>query len=684
MGMILAIVGGLVLVIGGAAAAYFLWLRSTGPELAKYAPKDTTMYFEVPSLTKALVSFAGIDFVNVEELDAEGKKDEYADAFASSFDVDKEDASDLMKSISSIGVAFREESKHDKKGAVMIAFSSAGPMEKLLESTRFKEKDELAGGKSYKITKKEVDDDKKEKLSSAEKLFNDMGASKDADKDEEKKTACVWFSSKKLFVCGDTDFVEDTGKVISGDKEGLAATSDTFKKAKWPSGSTMLFWADPDAIDKDAKKDFFDGTGPITVSSRFTDAGMMITAQAELKGKKLPSENLFDAPGKLELNQKLPATTFAYFELSTKTSLEGKELHKKLVKAFNSADENSGDDADKQLEKMKDEIGFDLDTVLDAVGDEMIIGVTATDKIKFDAIKTKDKDALKELGLVFIAHLRDKEKAEKILKSLKDVAEDKGKDAIEVTKEDDSYTFEPKEALKAMGIPTVKASIMDDKYLLVAVGSKSRIEEIETAFGGENTLKDDKAHTKALKSFDQKPQAILWVDAGRIAAVALDDDDLKKMVEKGLKESGFKIDTFNFEGDDRMTAAMSFAYSVDKDGMWSVESEALNAFAFSAAGLASFAARATPPEEAHTDDSDGGSGGGDTPVIGIANCDSYFKKMNQCANKMGGAGGDAMRNAMKQAADSMKQAAANAAARSALDSSCQQMLDALAKNPACN
>ncbi|HTJ83853.1 MAG TPA: hypothetical protein VL400_19175, partial [Polyangiaceae bacterium] len=463
MGIIIALVG-LLLVGGGAVGAYFLWMRSTGPELAKYAPKDTTMYFEVPSLTKALVSFVGVDFVDVESLDAEGKKDEMAEAFSSSFDIEKSDAEDIMKSVSSVGVAMRDEGKGKKKGAVMIAFSSAGPVGKLLESKRFKEKDELAGGKEYKITKKESDSDKDEKLSAAEKFFNQIGDSKDEDKDEAKKNACVWFEKAKIFACGDTDFVEDTGKVISGDKESLAKANDTFKKAKWPSGSTMLVYIDPESLDKDAKKDYFDGTGPITVSSRFVDAGMMLTAQAELKGHKLPDENFLDAPAKLELNQKLPASTVAYFEVSTKTSLEGKELRKKLFKFAGSFDEKGSEDAEKGMEEMKDKLGFDLDTVFDAIGDEAIIGVTATDKLTMENVMKKDKDSLKELGFVFIAHLRDKEKGEKILKSLKDVAEDKGKDAVDVTKDDDGYLFEPKaEALKDMGIPSLKAAIKDDK-----------------------------------------------------------------------------------------------------------------------------------------------------------------------------------------------------------------------------
>jgi hypothetical protein len=400
---------------------------------------------------------------------------------------------------------------------------------------------------------------------------------------------------------------------------------------------------------------------------------MMLTAQAELKGHKLPDENFLDAPGKLELNQKLPASTVAYFEVSTKTSLEGKELRKKLFKFAGSFDEKGSEDAEKGMEEMKDKLGFDLDTVFDAIGDEAIIGVTATDKLTMESVMKKDKDALKEVGFVFIAHLRDKEKGEKILKSLKDVAEDKGKEAVEVTKDDDGYLFEPKDAVKEMGIPSVQASIKDDKYLVVAVGSKKRIEEIEAAYGGESTLKDDKAHAKAMKAFDQKPQAVIWVDAGRIAATALKDDDIKEAAKKGLKESGIKLETFTFEGDDRMTMALSFSYSVSKDGVWSVETEGLNAFALSAAGLYAFAARRPVPEDVQPSDG-GGGGGGDAPVIGVKECDDYIKEWQNCYKdpSMKAAaqpGLDAMVKAWKDAA------AQGPAARSALASGCKTALD---------
>jgi hypothetical protein len=688
-GLIIGIIGALVLLVGGGAGAYFLWMRSTGPELAKYVPKDTTMYAEVPSLTKALVSFVGVDWIDDKELDAEAKKDEMAEAFASSFDIDKGDAEDVMKSVSSVGVAFREEKEHDKKGAFMISFSSAGAAEKLFASKRFKEEDDLAGGKGYKLLKREVDEDKAEKMSSAEKFFNELGdrkkekgEDKEDKEDKKDKSVCVWFESAKVFSCGDEDFVEEVGKVISGDKESLAKANETFAQAKWPAGSTMLVYVDPESFDKDAKKEFFDGTGPVLVSARFADAGAMLTAQAELKGKKLPEENLFDAPGKLTLTEKVPASTVAYLEVSTKTSLEGKELRKKLFKFAGAFGEKDAEDAEKGLDEMKENLGFDLDTVFDALGDEMIIAVTATDKVTVEQAKKKDKDALGELGLVFIAHLRDKDKGEKILKSLKDVAEDKGKSMVDVSKKDDGYLFE----VKGMdGMPSLMAAIKDDKYLYVAVGNKKRLDEFDAAFGGENTLKDDKAHAKAMKAFDAKPQAMFWFDAGRAATVALKDDDIKEMVKKGMKEAGIKLEAFVLEGDDRMTMASAISWTV-KDGAWTVQSDSLNAFAF--AGFGAFAARSKyEPSEDHSDKSDGdsgGGGGGDVPVIGVANCDAYFAKMNKCANKMGGAGGESMKSAMKQAADGMKQAASNPAARSSLDSSCKQMLDALAQNPACN
>ena len=55
-------------VSAGSLAAYQLWMRSTGPELAKYLPADTQIYVELPSVTKAALAAVGMDLLAALEL----------------------------------------------------------------------------------------------------------------------------------------------------------------------------------------------------------------------------------------------------------------------------------------------------------------------------------------------------------------------------------------------------------------------------------------------------------------------------------------------------------------------------------------------------------------------------------------------------------------------------------------
>ena len=73
-------------------------------------------------------------------------------------------------------------------------------------------------------------------------------------------------------------------------------------------------------------------------------------------------------------------------------------------------------------------------------------------------------------------------------------------------------------------------------------------------------------------------------------------------------------------------------------------------------------------------------GGGD---IGVAECDDYIKKMQDCLGKMPDAAKTAMESAFNQSKIAWKQAAATQAGKDALKLSCKTMVDTLAQNPAC-
>jgi len=581
---------------GGAFAAYWFWMRSTGPELAKYLPADTQVYVEVPNITKAVVAAIGMDPVAIKELEPEERKNDLVEAFESSFDMKKDDAESLVKGIDAVAFAGRELGKSDDKSeaAIIIRFSDKGAVEALLESKRFDKDGSVGKGTAYKLTRVEPKDpDKEEKLSAFEKFLNQLGDSKDKDKEDDgdkkkkDKKLIVWFDSQKLLVAGDEAMIEEIGKVIEGDKDNLAKHNETFAKANWPAGSSLLIFADPAAFPKDVKKEFFNDVGPLTGSMRFTDPGVIVSAHLEMAGKKVSKKELLPEEASLTLFEKLPSSTVAYIAFSTKFGVDGKEMEKAIKKSYSDVDESGGEQIEKMLDGMKDQLGFGLDTVFDAMGDEAIIAVTADDKLAGLAFE-KDKQAFEHGSVITIFALDKtdgKENADKIIKKLKSTIEDKAKDEIAIKKIDGGFVASPGDrAKKAMGDvdASFSISVEEDKYLVVIVGTKKRIDEANEALGGTETLKGDNAHKKALAAFEGKPLAVLWVDAGRIAKALLKES---KEVKSSLKDAGFPVDALILEGDDRVTAGYAVR-AAWKDDILMLDIDTLNLPIFAGVGAA--------------------------------------------------------------------------------------------------
>jgi hypothetical protein len=580
---------------GGAFAAYWFWMRSTGPELAKFMPADTQVYVEMPSVTKAVVAAIGMDSIEAKELDAEKRKDDMVEAFESSFDVKKDEAEAFLTSISSVAFGGRELNKDDKaEAALIIRFSDRDAVEAVLGSKRFDKDGNLAGGVAYTMTRKESKDpEKEEKLNAYEKFFNQLGDRKkskdedDGDKEEKKKkkNVLVWFESDKLLVAGDQGMVEEIGKVIDGG-DNLAKHNETFKKAKWPAGSSMLAYADPEAFPKEIRKDFFSDVGPVTGSMRFTDPGLIVSAHLEMQGKKVSKKELLPETVSLSLYEKLPATTVAYLGFSTKFGVGGKEMEKVLKKTYSDVDERGAEEVEKMLDGMKDNLGFSFSDVFDALGDEAIIGITADDKL-FGLAFEKDKEALEHGSVIAIFALdkdEGKDNAEKIIKKLKGTIEEKAKDEIEIKKTDGGFVASPGERAKtALGVDaSFSIAVEEDKYMVVIVGTKKRIDEANDALGGTETLKNDKAHKKALTAFEGKPLAVLWVDAGRIGKAVLKES---KDIKTSMKDAGVPLDAFILEGDERLTAGYAVRAAFDGE-ILSVDFDTLNLPVFAAVSAA--------------------------------------------------------------------------------------------------
>ncbi len=632
-GLLIGLVATVVAITGAAFAAYWFWWRASGPELAKYAPKDTVYYLEAPSLPKLFLSLKGVDCLDDKELDLEEMSEEVTDALADSFDLKKDEAKELIESLRSTAVAIKmnpEPEKGDYRSsftAVLLKVSDAEAIDPLFEGNRFKKDGSFAGGTRYRLSRRKLkaSDDRgdRDERTAWQELFDDMGVyrfelpkeleddkprEKSAEEEEEEAKAkarediAVWFEEESLLVYGDPEMVKEIGKVVDGSKESLAKDNEHFAAVKWEPSSTLLEYFDPTAMEE-WKKDFFDDVPGATTSMRFDDEGLIGVMRGELRGKKIKDySDLMPEAVDLDLYEKLPADTFAYMAVATKLKGSGKDWRKALEKTVRGFDEEAAEELTKELEQMEEKAGFNLDTVLDAVGDQMVIAGAGDDKLMNAAIAEEPGEIADNLGVVAIVHLRDAGAAEKIVKSAKQKAEEadeKGKLSFKKIDNGFSLTVTPNKRSsdeEGRGSDddevsiTVRVEIIEEKYLFVAGGGKKRVDRLREAFDGEgDMLKSDKAHKRALGALEPKSQALVWVDTGRMLRTFLKGkSDAKRMARK----KGFPVDALILEGDDRITSGYSTLVTLEDDAV-KLEARSLNypMTFFPAIALFSFKAR---------------------------------------------------------------------------------------------
>ena len=695
-------VGSRVIILGGVAGALVLgvvvWLLATfvvscgGPKLAKAVPKDVQVYFEIPNVKKALVGFRGQDYIDTDELDEKKIVEDTVKAFSKAFDVDEDEAEDILMGVDGLSISARNLDKRGE-GAMLIKFGSNSDIEKLVGAKRFKEDGTVGGEARYTLKRREIEYEKLKDASAQEKAFSEWSLSGE-------KKGIVWIKDHKILAVGENDYIAECIKVLEGDKDSLAST-DGWKDSKFEGGQHAYLWIDTRlAADgpKDVKKladGYLKDVGGIVLSAKFVDAGMLVSARGKLSGSMVPKEELSPKKASLDLYKRVPEETVAYIAMATELDAEGKEVQKEMLKSI----DKSVPEGSKQIEKGIDEIekglGVKVADLFDMFGEQAIFAVAVSKDYKLSPGTIED-DLSKHFGAVYIQELRNKdakETAEKLVKQLKTkVFEGLATGQYKVSGDGEGFKAEP----TGPKLPYVRV-VFEDDHLLIMAGSKNMNERFVEAFTDKtDTLKKDDAHGEAIDAFSGKPGMIMWFDTGRIAEAALKLEP--KADEMVKKELGISLKAFKLSGEERITSAIAMTIKHKGDDEMEYVVESLNAVPlFAGIGAASlfrmkrafeqidddmgkpspgFPAPAPAPAPAV-----GGSGGGG---IGVPECDDYLKKMDSCILKMPAASQTPMRDAMKQTRESWEKMGQNPATKSALASACKSAMDAIKQNPMCN
>ena len=599
-GGLIAIIGILaVLVIGGgAAAAYFMFLGGRGPEIAAALPRDTELYFEIPNIKRLALDVHGLKFVDEKNADEKKLIDDTTQAMSEAFDLSKEDARDLMFSVSSMGMGARKLDK-ESEGAFLVGFDDTDAVEKLLASKRFSTAGTFGeAGKKYQLDEKKVEGTPPKDPTKAALFAMELKGT---------RSVLVWFPKKKLVVAGSEALVADIGKVLEQDAASLKK-NETFEKGSkdFASDARAVALFDPSIVlsnasasDKEIFDGFFKSAGPITGSVSMKDAGAVFDVTARFSGNKYPKAGA-GKPLKLDAAKRLPAETFAYMAFTPKPNMTGADVEKQLLENLTALDKDNAVRTEQQLREMERAMGVTFTKLVDSIGEQSVIGFAAPDTFTVDP--TKGDKQMMDMAAFAVIKLGDETPLKTVLGKLKEQFGPMIEREAVLKEEGGGYIITSKNPEQ---LPISVQAKFIDKQLVLGFGNTGLVDKgVKAIASGTGTLESNGAHKAALASLPAESHLMMWIDAGRIGDTLQRSPLLKKQID----ESGFDVSKLKFTGDQRITTAISVDAKSEGD-VWTFRLHALNAPALATVGGAmamisaaqvSAALAAPPPDLSNT------------------------------------------------------------------------------------
>jgi hypothetical protein len=561
--------GGLLLLsVIAAVVGYFVWAKPA-PHLARYVPKTTSLYVEVPSIKKSLISFATVKPLDSSRVDEKRMMDDTIDAFASSFDLSPDEAKTVVGGLDAAAFAARDTNSSGKAAGI-IAFSSTGAADKLLHAKRFSDKGAFGtGGTRYTLDRKPFS----AKAGITEMALNEMSFTGGKDR-------LVWFPKSKLLVFGDEEMVTDVDQVLSNSQESLEK-SESYGKAKktFESGSDVAFFYDTHDLDdtkgaasKKALDQYLRNRDPITGAIKIVKAGIMMDMHATLAGTGMPPDDLVPHASKLAFPRRLPADTVAYMAMSTKTKMPGSAVRATLIQRVEDSDPATAKDLKDGLDAIEKQMGFKLDDVIDMTGDEAALAIIVDPAFKIDPDNGMT-DELGNIGMVYALAVKDDAKAKMILGKIKKQLETPGlEDTLKVRSlGGDDFEVDP-ETHASFPVPNLTVRYDGHQIMAVVAAGSLTTRALDALQHGKGTLGGDQAHELAMGALPQDANFYMWIDTGRITSIMLDG---ASHVKHGGMSSTIPVDAIRLKGPDRVTSAMAMRANV-KNGVWTIDLDSLN------------------------------------------------------------------------------------------------------------
>jgi hypothetical protein len=634
-------------------------------------PANTQVYVELPSIKRSLFALRGVKFLDEPKIDEKKIVDDTVAGIAKSFDLSPDDARNVAFSLDSMGLAMRglEEGKKPEALA-LIEFSSSGAAKALLASKRFASAGAFgASGQAYTLQRRDPLSTEPPPVEAALGELRSDPANK-----------LVWFSKRNLLAIGHEAMLKDLAAILDDGKDSLASSEQYKQAAKdFESGAELVAFIDSvlfkklgDASTRKLVDGYLKDAGPIVTSLKFVDSGLMLHIHGLLGGTLTANskDSPWASPSKLKLPEKLPKDTVAYLAFSTKTSLKGAEMRERALGAFTEIDPDKAATTKQGVAEFEKQLGLELSTVFDAMGDEAILGLTVDSAYKPSILSPPSPT--KDLAIVFAQHVRDSAAAKKIVGVAKSKVGELLKELYSIKDIGDGFDAEPV-ALRDK-FPLVQVRLVGDT-LLVLAGARPLNDKALQSLEGKGALKDDAGHALALRALTA-PSTLFWMDTGRIGQAAL---DLVPGVRSSFNKGPVPVEAVLLTGERRITTALGFAMTRSGD-RWRYDAELLNGMGLAALASAATAASGammgtaldlpTTPAALPTPTGD---------LDSIPACKAYFEKFEACVIKKVPA---ASRTAMRKSMETMRTTWGSLPADSATVV-CGTALQSLKTNPSC-
>lgn len=529
--------------------------------LALVIPENVDAYLEVPSVRALAQGTANMKVVDVGLLDLMSSLDRVGAGVGQAFGLDAKDGSAFVSSIKTVAIAARFSDDEPFAGGV-IASTKPAVVTKLLATERFSKRgkigdvDKYGLGSSTKSTALK-DDDMLGKLAAGISTPQDV--------------SIVWLKDKGLLLVGTDAFLKGVTDVVGGKQKTLAANADYKKElASLADKPRLIVYAPASALSvlaksprgKEALDGFFKDPGAF-LGAFYTGApGLLMTLEGGVQGDKVPTLAVPKAP-KLTLASALPADTLGYMAFSTKLDMSGKDAEDKLVSVVRAYDTDQADEIREGLDKARTKLGVGMADVIDAFGEQMVIGLVTSDReIAFDDLSKIDIES--NAAVIGLSALKDEAAMKKIVDGLKGKLPIGDTHNLSAT-DDGGFEASPKRAAPFIALRYPKGQ------LFVGVGAEALVKRAyDTIVAKKGTLGDDGAHKLAISGVPGAPHFVSWIDASRLLMKPIEGQD----AIPGLDFINQKI---VMKGDNRLTMTTALGL-VERGKGYRVRMDMLNSF----------------------------------------------------------------------------------------------------------